>query len=420
MIDLRRLLAAARSATLRQGVGLMILTTAAYGFDYLFSLTAGRLLDPADFGILVALTGIGQILVVCSRIIQTVITRYVSELQARPDSAIWVRPFFRRSLSRMAALGVVVTAALVIFTPLTARFLNINELAPVVAMMTFALLMTTRPVVEGVLQGEQRFVSLGIIQVVQAVTRLALGGWLMWIGWRAFGAVVALPIASTLAFAVGLSMLGGEYWWKNEEPPAWEIPDDLWRYAAVTGAGLGGYALLVNLDPILVKSLFDPVAAGNYGAALTLGKIVLFFPVAVNLIMFPKAAQMREEGRDPSRVLLPALGVVLLVCGGVTLAYFFLPDLIVTLTVGQAYDISGRLLGLMGLAMTFLSLVNVWLNYFLSLKLYGFTFIVWIGVVVQVLLIWFGAAELWHVPAILAANGLWLSIVGVIIFRWTR
>ncbi|MDJ0756191.1 MAG: oligosaccharide flippase family protein [Ardenticatenaceae bacterium] len=419
MINLRRLLAAARSATLRQGVGLMILTTAAYGFDYLFSLMAGRLLDIADFGILVALTGIGQILVVGSRIIQTVITRYVSELQARPDGAIWMRPFFRRSLSRMAALGVVVTAALVIVTPLTARFLNIDELAPVVAMMTFALLMATRPVVEGVLQGEQRFVSLGIIQVVQAVSRLVLGGWLMWIGWRAFGAVVALPIASTLAFAVGLSMLGGGYW-KMGESPAWKIPDDLWRYAAVTGAGLGGYALLVNLDPILVKSLFDPVAAGNYGAALTLGKIVLFFPVAVNLIMFPKAAQMREEGRDPSRVLLPALGVVLLVCGGVTLAYFFLPDLIVALTVGRAYDVSGRLLGLMGLAMTFLSLVNVWLNYFLSLKLYGFTLIVWIGVVVQVLLIWFAAAELWHVPAILAANGLWLSIVGVIFFRWTR
>jgi phage-related minor tail protein len=68
--------------------------------------------------------------------------------------------------------------------------------------------MVVRPVADGTLQGKQQFAAFGGVQVVQAVMRLLLGALLILAGWGAFGAVLSLPLASTLALilACGLWM----------------------------------------------------------------------------------------------------------------------------------------------------------------------------------------------------------------------
>ena len=160
---------------IRQGIVLVVAVTFAFALDYLFNLASGRMLSPAQFSIVVALAAVGQILVVGSRVIQTVVTRYISRFQAEDEGSGRIASFFRamfRAAWRWGAVAMIV--ALLLSYPL-ADFLNIDEIGPVFALALATLLLVVRPVVGGALQGVQRFGSLGGVQVIQAGSRLVLG-----------------------------------------------------------------------------------------------------------------------------------------------------------------------------------------------------------------------------------------------------
>ncbi|MBK8987629.1 MAG: oligosaccharide flippase family protein [Chloroflexi bacterium] len=393
--------------------------TLAFAFDYLFNLVAGRLLSPVEFSVVVALAAVGQVLVVASRVIQTVVTRYIARFQAEPEAAGRIASFFQ-SMFRLswrwgaAAMGVM----LLLSWPL-AQFLQIDEIGAVLALAVATLLMVVRPVVGGALQGLQQFAELGAVQVAQALLRLVFGALLIWLGLGAFGAMISLPLASGLALLVGWLVLDGAVKQKTAVHHQVKLPE-LFRYSAFTAVGLIGYALLLNMDAILVRRFFDPVQAGNYSAAVTLGKVVQFFPVAIIMVLFPKAAQRQAAHRDTSRVLIPAMLVVALVCGGLAVLYALFPDFIVRATLGGGYQVDGAVLGLVGLAMLLLSLANVWLNFYLSTEWPRFVYLIGLGILVQAGLMIAFHSQLWHLPAAMAVNGLWLTLAGGVVYLWRR
>lgn len=407
-----------RLAAQRDSLAFLVATTLAYGLDYLFNVVSGRWLGPEQFGTLVALAGVGQIMVVGSRVIQTVTTRYVSRFRADVHEEK-VRPFITAAL-RLGVWGSVgFTLVLCLLAFPLARFLRINDMPAVFALLGGVGLMVIRPIIGGTLQGQQRFLPLGVVQVIQAAVRLVAGALLILAGWGAFGAMVALPIASLIALVYGVwllrDLLGGTNSVANTTPLR-----ELARYSGYTAAGLIGFALLINMDAILAKRFFDPDTAGIYGAAVTLGKVVQFFPVAIIMVLFPKAAHRQATKRDPAAVLPPAFALITLVCLGVSILYFLFPNLLVSTLFGDQYQISGRTLGTLGLAMWLLSLTNVWLNYFLSLNRVRFVYLIWVGVITQ-----YVAFTIWHdtlsqLPTIMALNALWLTIAGATMFLKTK
>ncbi len=404
---------------LRQGMILIAATTLAYGLDYLFNLMTGRLLSQTGFGVFVALTGVGQIIVVASRVIQTVMTHFVAQFAALPEGKGQATSFFRAMFRLSWAWGAVAMGIVFLLSQPLARFLNIDDVRPVWALAVATLLMVVRPIIGGTLQGNQQFAALGGVQIVQAVMRLGLGALLMVAGLGAFGAMAALPLASLFALAYGAFALEKEVW-RPDTTRHDVAQSDMFRFSAFAAVGLVGYALLVNMDAILAKRFFDPVAAGNYGAAVTLGKVIQFFPLAVIMILFPKAAQRKASRRDPAGVLLPAMLIVFVVCGGVALVYTLFTDTIVRATVGASYQVGARLLGLEALAMLLLSTANVWLNYFLSTDRPRFVFLILAGILIQATVMALVHDELWHLPAIMSVNGAWLTAAGAIIFVRSR
>jgi O-antigen/teichoic acid export membrane protein len=147
--------------------------------------------------------------------------------------------------------------------------------------------------------------------------------------------------------------------------------------------GLLAFALLTNVDAIAVRRFFGDVVAEAYGPVVTLGKINLFVPLGIGLVLFPKATQRHAAGRDARPVLLLALAATLLPGLLLTAAYFLWPAEIVRLVFGSAYADPGVVLGLVGLATTLYAGVNIWLNYALSLERRGYV----IALVVIVLLL---------------------------------
>ena len=89
---------------------------------------------------------------------------------------------------------------LALLSPLIGPLLQIPTVLPMLAASLTILLLFLRPVSDGTLQGIQRFSGLGTVQVLQAFLRLIVGAGLLWLGWQAFGALLALPLGMLLGF----------------------------------------------------------------------------------------------------------------------------------------------------------------------------------------------------------------------------
>jgi O-antigen/teichoic acid export membrane protein len=297
-----------------------------------------------------------------------------------------------------------------------ARLLQIPTATPVLIVAVALLPMTVKVIVVGALQGMQKFNALGVIHMTQAVLRLGLGLLLVNLGLDAAGALAAVPAGTTGVVLLGLVLIGGFVWQRASVPHAVSTAD-LARSVAMTLVGMVSFAVLTNMDALIVKHYFAPSEAGRYSMVVTLGKIVIFMPAAFAQVLFPKSARRHAQQRDSSRLLRLSLLATLLPCAGLTILCWTLPGVLLKLVFGVKNTFQGPVLGLVALAMSGYALVNVWINYFLSVKQTGFMPILLVAVLVQFGLLALFHASLLQVAIVIAATATGILAAAEIWFR---
>jgi len=363
-----------------QGAMMAAAMVVAGGFDALVNIVAGRMLLKEQFAVFIAVVALIQVLVNVTNVIRTVVAYYTAEFTAESSGMDRVNTFFHRAWSWSWRWGAVATLAMLLLSPLIARFMKIESPWPLVAAGLALLMLFVRPVTDGTLQGIQNFLGLSSVQVLQSALRLLFAIILIQLGLEAFGAVLALPMATTTALLVAVWFLREFF---NRPIKDIDVPGVSLRYSLFTLIGLGAYALLINLDPIVVKRFFSEAIAGDYGTVVTLGKINLFATLGIGMVLFPKATQRQAQGRDPRPVLALALSATVAVGLVLTLIYFLVSGPLVQAVFSGAYNDPGIVLGLVGIATTLYAAINIWLNYALSLQKHSFV----VGLAVLVLLV---------------------------------
>ncbi|MFO7536844.1 MAG: hypothetical protein R6X32_02155 [Chloroflexota bacterium] len=393
----------------RQGVIMAGATLVAGGFDYLVNVVIGRMLLPTEFSIFIAVTALLQVAVHVANVIRNVVAFYTAELTVQPNATAKIGVFLQRRWRWVLRWGLVGTAVMALLSPLIARLMGIDSPWPLWAGSLTLFMLFLRPVTDGALQGLQRFLGLGTIQVLQAVLRFGLAPLLIWLGLASVGALLSLPLAMAGALLLALWLLRGYFGPLSGDEIARPVS---WNYSALTLVGLLAFALMVNVDAILVKRLLGAVIAGDYSPVVTLGKINLFIPLGIGLVFFPKATQRQAAGRDARPVLLLALAATLLPGLGLTAVYFLFPGFLVQTIFTNAYADPGLVLGLVGLATTLYAGVNIWLNYALSLGrrsyVYGLAFIVILQVAAMLLF----PIDLQTIALIMVTAGLMANLMG--------
>jgi O-antigen/teichoic acid export membrane protein len=278
--------------------------------------------------------------------------------------------------------------------------------APVV-LLFFALAVTT-----GVLQGTQAFAGFAVVQVCNSLLRLLFAAGLIWLGWQAVGAIVALPLACTVSLMLSLWWLRPYFQQRHGEVAARPIS---WHYSSYTLLGLAAFAVLTNLDALFVKHFFSPRIAGNYAPVVTLAKVSLFLPLAMGIILLPKAVQRQATGRDARPILLLALAGALGPGFVLTILYFLSPGLWVRIIFTPAYANPGIILGLASLAASLNAGLNVWLNYALALERPAFIYglvgvLLWQGLGMYL----FGRESLVHMTLVMVSAGVMGNLAGFI------
>lgn len=417
-----KLHALARAFTVLRSIGVRdsLVMAVAMGFagvlDYAVNVVAGRWLVPVEYGVFIAVAAVMQVLAQLTNAIRNVVAFYTAELSLNRDGSQGVGAFVQRAWRWGWRWGLLATAAMALISPWLAHALRLPNAWPLWAACPVVLMFFVRTVTDGTLQGLQSFGGFGAVQVTQSLLRLLLAAGLIWLGFQAAGAIIALPLAMAVVLFFALWLLRPQF----ADRGGADAREVSWHYSAHTLVGLAAFAVLSNMDALFVKHFYSPDVAGDYGPVVTLAKMSLFIPLALGIVVLPKATQRRASGRDPRPILLLALAATLLPGFALTAIYFLYPNLIVRIVFTAAYTNPGLVLGLANLAASFYAGLNIWLNYALSLKRLSFVYIL-MGVLIcqGVGMYLIGRDSLLHMTLIMAGAGLTGNLAGFV-STWSK
>jgi O-antigen/teichoic acid export membrane protein len=393
---------------------LLAATTIANVLAFGYQLVMARLLTAEQYAILIALFGVLILESISSQVIQSATARLAAQYRARDEQGA-LHQFVRRWSVRVAiamaglALAVIALAGPIsgglALPPVSVTLLGVSLFFA--GVVTFAL---------GLLQGLARFGWMGSVLIVQAGSRLVVGVALVLLGFGVNGAFAGAAAAIAVSVAVAAVPLAPLLRAARRATAIVELGASETKFFAFAAIVLLAYAALTNVDAVLAPALLSPADAGTYAGAVTLGKIVLFAPIAVGFLLLERTARAHARGEPTERPLFLALGLVLATSGLVAVAYVVAPAFFVNLVVGSQYPATAAVAPIYGVAALSNALLNLWISYFVGRGEMRVGLILALAVVVEIALLLTTATDAASVARIVLSVALATQAVAIVTF----
>src|SRR4030042_1979105 len=366
MASLQLRLVLVRDSLISQTGFLFIATLIGYVFGYLYLVLMGRALSPEQFGVFGALTAIFYIACLVGQALRQAIARHVAEIKAKAGEPEAVGSYVKLGL-KLSLVCILPALLFIIASKSIAAFFHADSPAIILGLglsLSTALILE---VVMGLLQGLQEFKGLGFAgYLVSQGLKLLLGVAFVWVGWDLLGAVGALLASTTIAILAGLLLIRKRLF--NGINGSIRPKFRLYPILLPTLILAIFIAVPTSVDVMLVTHYFGAVKAGLYNAVATMGKVVVFLPMAVSLVLLPKTTENHTLGLSSRSILRRSLLYALTLSGLLVLAYWVFPGTIIKVFFGEAYIEAEGLVGWYGLAMLLFSLNFVLIHYSLAIR----------------------------------------------------
>ena len=400
-----------KSNTAKSTFIVIIFTTLASFFSYLFQLLMGRMLTPADYGLLFSLVSLWNIISLLGTSFSTIVAKYAAVFIASGKNEK-IGAMMKRGFRDSLILGIGVFIVLILLSSIIGNFLQTGDQTLLLALFASSFTLFLLPLFMGVLQGTERFFGYGFTSALVPFSKLVFAIALVYLGFGIIGGIAGLLVSGFIGTLAGF----------------WFLKDIKWNgdfsfsgshsYSVIVLLSVIFSGILWNADAVLARHFLSPEDSGIYSMIAVLGKIILYAPAGISIVLFPRVAGAHERGEATKGKLIKALAAVIGISGAITAAYFLLPSQIVSLLFGESYLLAANHIALYGIAMFFLSVNGILCSYELSKGRGGFIAVLALTVLIQAALI-----SLFHgsvqeiVIAVLISNIAGLLFFGVI-YLW--
>ena len=350
-----------------RAVGLGLLAMAANGVSLVFTIVFARVLGSEGYGSLIALTAAFLIIAIPGQALQVAVARDVSRQVDGHDPALAanVRRWARTLAGVTLAVGVV---AALLREPL-ADLIGVDLEWAAAATLPMGCVWLLLCIERGVFQGIGSYGWAGGSLVFETLGRFVFAFLLVAVGLDATGAflgqgasVLAVSLLLFVPLNRRLTRLGAA------DAPAWRPLGDLLRGAAVPLVALGLFALLQNIDVIVVRNLAGDEVASDYAAISVAAKALVWIAIGMGLFVLPEAARRTARGEDGRPVLLRALAVAGAMGVGLTALFALIGRPILEIAFGESLADGAGALPLLTLAMGLLAMVYLTVQFLLALS----------------------------------------------------
>ena len=332
-------------------------------FNYLYQISMGIMLSPADFGTLFSLFSLFMIVWWLTQALQTPMTKFVSTFKAQGSigkaSYLW-----SASLKGMLLVGLAAFAVSAALSPLVCNLLRIDDNLYAVLLFAAFIMAFALPVNNGALRGLQQFIPSGFSNSLLAFLRFSLAVLFVWLGLGVYGGLLPIVLAYCAALLVTTYFLRG-FARVSHQPVS---VSGLKSYTGLSLLALVCFAVLTNVDVVLAKHYLEADSAGTYSAISVAGKVALFAPAGIAAAMFPKASELFETGGAHGRLLQRAMLYVTLIGGAVLATYVLFPHFVTDVILQGKYAITSTSLVKYALAMLLSAVLFLVIHYLLALN----------------------------------------------------
>lgn len=378
-------------------------------FAYLFQVVIARVLSAEDFGAFNALNSLAVVIAAPVTVLPVVFSRYTVQLMQ--DGLGQVKCLLTDSLRLFFLLSIFVFLIGLLALPWLKDYLHLEQSTPIIIILVQLILSLLFPILIGVLQGLHRFGFMGIASSSVALLRF-LGAviFVYFLIWGVNGALFSTIFGMLAAMAIAYWGLKDVFQQNRVTPPV-GLYKKMAIYAFPVFICTSMMTMLGNLDITLVRHYCSAEEAGLYAMAAILGRIALFLPGALLVVLFPVAAKASHEDNEDQRILWLSMAMTALLGGGFSLICWLFPEQLISLLFGSKYLAAATLLQKISLAMALLAITNVIFMYSLARHSFGFLWFLVIGVISML-----GMIFIYHDTAEMVANILLGSIAGILLF----
>jgi len=375
---------------LRQGMFLFLAATGIGFLNFVYQFVMGRWLGPDRYASLGALVGVLNTVAAALALSQLVLADQTARLVTL-NKLGQARGLLRRVTGLLLGSALALVVLLIVARQAFARWLHVDSESSVIILAlalgpTFVL-----PAFLGCLQGLQEFRKLSFVQLTAGMVRLIAAIILVLIGFGSAGALAGFVAAGLVSLAVAIWFFI-DWFTKPVEPFNLRL-GDLTGPALQTVLGTTAFTVLTSVDVIFARRIFASELAGQYGAAATLGKIVLFLPGPIATLMFPKSSSYHALGVSRGSIMLRSVAITLALCLAVTLGLAAWPSGLVNLLYGPAFIPAAGWLAIYGIVASGWALVYLFMMHYLAAHNSQFIFLLMGAAVGQILTLSFLASD---------------------------
>lgn len=390
------------SSELTKGSIILLISMNIFNFlNYIFHFISARFLGPVNYGILATLMSISYIFGISNETIQTITSRYTTKFNVEGGSRK-IKNLMVKSIKKFLFLGILCFLVFAAFSPILGEFLSIDLkllLLTGVALIGIFLL----PISRGVLQGTKKFNSLGFNYITEGFIKITLTFFLILLGFGVYGAMGAVICGIFFAFGISFVSLRKILKSKREN----EKIKGIYSYSLPVLISIGCITFLYSIDIILAKRFFPEEIVGNYAVISILSKIIFLGTQPISKTMFPLASERYDIKRSSSDIFKKSILVVLLLSFFALLIYFLIPKSIIRILYGIQYTSMSSFLIYPTIAMTFLSLTNVFVLYNLCVNRSRRNYLIIFFVLLQIALLFlFHSSLLQFMSMLILCNAL--------------
>ena len=376
---------------------------------YLFQIIMGRMLSVSEYGIFSALMAMIVVIGAPMTTLSMIISRRVSTYRSEQDNGKLGYLFYW--INRKLLLIAVVLIVLVVFNikPLQ-NFLLIEKSAHLYLLLIILLIAFPQAVNNAYLQGLQYFKWLSVVGVLATLLKIIITVILIYFGLGVAGALGGV-IFSTFIILILTYVVLRPSLSKNNASIS-NTTHLLFKSAMPVLLANVAFAVMTQIDMVLVKYYFSEQEVGIYAAASILGKAVMYLPGGIAMALFPMVAENHASGKSSAHLMFQAVGVTALLSLTGALFYYFFADSIIVLLYGNDYKEAANVLKYFGFAILPMALVMVAEHFLIAMGRVLFTYLFMVVAPLQLIAIYYYHDTLLDIVAVLSISGIILVVSG--------
>lgn len=370
------------SQFLRHNTIFFVGSVAVGALNYLYYPILGRLLAPSSFGEVQTLVSLFLQVSIFLTVLSLVSVNIVANVESESQRNTLVLEFEKLAL----VISLVLLIGAIVFQQALKNFLQFESSVPFI-LLAIAVVVTVPFTLRGAfLRGKQRFGLASASYLVASAGKIVLSAALVIAGLGTAGAIGGLVLAQALACALvawwtlrlGLRRSDGQ---RRVSLPNMRLLVPEMRYGFIVLVASLAITLQYSIDIIIVKHYFNARTAGLYAGIASVARVIFFLTASFSQVLMP-LVRLKNKPQENRHLLLKSLILFGALSVPTLLVFIGFPKFIVSILMGHSYTAMAGLLPRLSLAIFIISILNLFVSYYLALRRYGIAAVTLLGAVI--------------------------------------